>query len=178
MGQIAGSFYEKMENWGAGQRRRLFDHSLFMKGRKLQGVRLYRQMDKWGNAKEEVISTDEINAVVSFPGGEMPMMRLRGGKGQTESAGETGTFFYDILPIEIFFPWETKMEEGDIVFFTVGDEMGNQLPLMFRILVSVGSITTQVVWRKWNAAPLTSLDEVPEQFRGWVEKNITVRDIQ
>jgi hypothetical protein len=92
----------------------------------------------------------------------MPLIRLRAGNGTQAEVQSTGLFFYDILPIECYTRWEDYLEPGDVVYFWAGDENGNKMPVVFKILEQKGSFSSQLIWRKFLSAPITNIEtEVP-----------------
>lgn len=57
------------------------------------------------------------------------------------------------------------METGDVLYFFAIDENGNKMPVVFKILGQKGAFSSQLIWRKLLAAPITSLEtEVPEDL--------------
>jgi hypothetical protein len=47
-----------------------------------------------------------------------------------------------------------------------GDENGGKMPVVFKILEQKGAFSSQLIWRKFLAAPITSIDtEIPEDLK-------------
>jgi hypothetical protein len=158
--------YNKINDFCARAIRKLSDYSIFVNGRKTECTRLTKIPDVWGNADSETISASQIQAIFIFPPGEMPLIRLRAGHGTQAQVQSSGIYFYDILPVEIYIRWEDKIEVGDVLFFTAKDENGDLMPVVFRLLDSKGAFSSQLVWRKFIAAPITNLDtEIPEDLK-------------
>jgi hypothetical protein len=160
--------YDKVNNSRAGVARKLMDYFIFTKGRQVETTRIGYDSDVWGDADAVVLSRDSITAIVQFPPGELPLLRLRAADGMAEEVGESGTFFYDILPIEAYFQFKDRVEKGDVFFFTIEDEAHNRMPIVFKVMDSAGAVTTQLIWRKFLCSPLTSLHELPENAQAWV----------
>lgn len=167
------SAYEKINNFNAKAIRKLSDYHIFTQGRQTECTRISRVADVWGNEDTETISVSTIQAVFTFPPGEMPLIRLRAGKGTQAETEATGLYFYDVLPIEIYIRWEDEIEVGDILYFYATDEKGNKIPVVFKILDEKGSFSSQLIWRKMMAAPITNLDqEIPPDLKERLLKEI------
>lgn len=153
------SSYDKINNCLAPLKRKMVDYKITTQGRSMSVTRIGHAYDAWGNSDQSIISEDNIEAIVIFPPGDLPLTRSRGAG---ETAASTSLFFYDILPIEAYFKWGTHVEIGDVFYFSIQDDAGNKMPIMFRVLDSTGGVSTQLVRRKYICAPLTSLDEVTD----------------
>ena len=157
--------YNKINNWVAKSIRKLSDYHIFTQGRKTECTRISSNPDIWGNDDGTTISTSSIPVIFSFPPGEIPLIRLRSGKGTQAEVQSTGLFFYDILPTECYSRWEDSLENGDVIYFWATDENGNKMPVVFKILEQKGSFTSQLIWRKYIAAPITNIDtEIPKEL--------------
>jgi hypothetical protein len=154
--------YNKINDWVAKSIRKLSDYHIFVSGRRTECTRLSRNADIWGNDDLTTISAATIPVIFIFPPGEMPLIRLRSENGTQAEVQSSGLFFYDILPIECYTRWEDRLENGDVIYFVAGDENGNKMPVVFKILEQKGAFSSQLIWKKYLAAPVTSLDtEVP-----------------
>jgi hypothetical protein len=160
--------YDKINNSRAGITRKLMDYYIFTKGRQVETTRIGYEADFWGNADAVPLSLEPIIAVVHFPPGELPLLRLREAGGMTEGVGESAVFFYDILPIEAYFQFKDRIEKGDIFYFSILDEAHNKIPIVIKVMDSAGAVTTQLIWRKFFCAPVTGLHELPKEVRGRV----------
>jgi hypothetical protein len=157
--------YNRINNWVAPAIRKLSDYSIFVTGRKTECTRLSRNTDIWGNDNLETISVSTVPVIFIFPPGEMPLIRLRAGKGTQAEVQSSGFFYYDILPVECYTRWEDQLENGDVVYFVAGDENGNKMPVVFKILDQKGAFSSQLIWRKFLAASITSIDtEIPQDL--------------
>ena len=157
---MIGGAYNKLNSSQARAIRKLTDFHIFTQGRQLAITRIHIDEDVWGEGSEEVIDRLDTNAIIIFPPGEIPLIRMRDLNGSKTSS--TSMFFYDILPTEAFFKWEDKIENGDVFFFAAPDEDGNKMPVIFKVLDQKGSFSSELIWRKCICAPITSLSEVPE----------------
>jgi hypothetical protein len=119
----------------------------------------------WGNDELTTISVSDIPIIFIFPPGEMPLIRLRARNGTQAEVQSSGLFFYDILPIECYTRWEDHLENGDVIYFWAGDENGNKMPVVFKILDQKGAFSSQLIWRKFLAAPITNIEtEIPQDL--------------
>ena len=160
------SAYNSINNWNAKAIRKLSDYAIFTQGRQAECTRLSLVKDVWGNADSETISVSQINAIFVLPPGEMPLIRLRTGKGTQAEVQSSAAYFYDILPCEVYVRWEDTIENGDVLYFNILDENGNKMPVVFKVLDQKGSFSTQLIWRKCVAAPITNLDqEIPPDLK-------------
>ena len=85
--------YNKINDYLAPAIRRLSDYAIFTQGRKTECTRLTKIPDIWGNADSETISVSQIQVIFIFPPGEMPLIRLRAGKGTQAQTQSTNLFF-------------------------------------------------------------------------------------
>lgn len=160
-----GFAYNKINDFNARAIRKLSDYAIFTQGRRTECTRLTKVTDTWGNSESDTIAASSVQAVFVFPPGEMPLIRLRAGKGTQAEVQASGIFFYDILPVEIYVRWEDKIEVGDVLYFTVLDENGHKMPVIFKVLDQKGAFSSQLIWRKMIAAPVTNIDtEIPEDL--------------
>jgi len=166
--------YDKINNSRVKVVRKLVDRSIFVKGREVEMTRIGIDADIWGNADKKALSDAVIPAVVIFPPGELPLLRLRDGGGMLENVARDNTFFYDILPVEAYFQFKDRIEREDIFYFTVEDEARNKMPIILKVVDSVGSVTTQLIWRKFLCSPITGLHELEEDVKARVLEKIGV----
>jgi hypothetical protein len=162
---MAFGSYNKINNWTARSIRKLSDYHIFVAGRRTECTRLSRNTDVWGNDNPETISVATVPVIFIFPPGEMPLIRLRAGNGTQAEVQSSGLYFYDILPIEVYARWGDNLEPGDVIYFWAGDENGNRMPVVFKILDQKGAFSSQLIWRKFIAAPIVNLEtEVPSDL--------------
>jgi hypothetical protein len=166
--------YDKINNSRAGVARKLLDYHILVKGRQVETTRIGYDVDVWGNEAPTMLSQESIAAIVIFPPGELPLLRIRGANGGTESAGESAVFFYDILPVETYFQFKDRIEKGDIFYFTIDDEVHNKIPIVLKVMDSAGAVTTQLIWRKFFCSPVTGLHELTEEVRARVLEKVGV----
>jgi hypothetical protein len=154
--------YNKINDFIARSIRKLSDYHVFTAGRKTECTRLSKNTDVWGNDSPATISVSSVPIIFIFPPGEMPLIRLRAGNGTQAEVQSTGLFFYDILPIECYTRWEDHLENGDVIYFWAGDENGNKMPVVFKVLDQKGAFSSQLIWRKFVCAPITNIEtEIP-----------------
>ena len=157
--------YNKINDYLAPAIRKLSDYHIFTQGRKTECTRLTAIKDKWGNVDSDTISVSQISAIFIFPPGEMPLIRLRSGKGTQAQTQATGLYFYDILPVEVYVRWEDQIEVGDVIYFFALDENLTKIPVVFKVLDQKGAFSSQLIWRKMIAAPILNIDtEIPDDL--------------
>jgi hypothetical protein len=154
------SYQDKLATASATVRRKLFDHSVRMKGRLVSVSRFYVEEDLYGDEQRSLIRRSDVEMIIVYPPGEVPLQRFR--KDATQAAvEETGTFFFDILPIEVFVQFKDNVEKGDFIFQVIKDENHNKMGILLQISNMFGSWDTELVWRKGWAAPYSG-DVPPE----------------
>jgi hypothetical protein len=154
--------YNKINDYVAPAIRKLSDYHVWTQGRRTECTRLTKINDVWGNADADTISVSQIQAIFVFPPGEMPLIRIRAGKGTQAQTQSTNLFFYDLLPTELYVRWEDHIEVNDVIYFFAADENGDKMPVVFKILDQKGAFSSQLIWRKLLAAPITNIDtEIP-----------------
>ena len=87
------SAYDKINSYLAPAIRKLSDYHIATQGRRTECTRLTNIKDVWGNADSNTISVSQIQAIFIFPPGEMPLIRLRAGKGSQAEVQASGLFF-------------------------------------------------------------------------------------
>jgi len=131
-------------------RRRLFDENVKRKGRTVQGLKISIKEDMFQNQETEaVLADEEITVVINFPD-DIPLDRVR--LDGSSAVSQTRTFFFDILPMEVFSEFSDKLETNDYIFFYFLDEENNMIPMIIKISETFGRFTTDMIWKKHYAA--------------------------
>lgn len=164
------SYQDKLASASAGIRRKLFDHSVRMKGRAVEVTRFFVTEDIYGDERQAPISQASITAIIAYPPGEVPLQRFRYGA-QSPAVEDTGTFFFDILPIEVYTRWVDRVELGDYLFQVIRDENGSKVGILLRVSNLFGSWDTELVWRKAWAAPYNG--DLPADVRRAIDVLLT-----
>lgn len=153
--------------------RSLFDLNIHVTGRELTGMRFYISEDQYGDESTPVpLVSSNITAVVNFPPGEVPLYRFRKAPANTladTSVDDTGIFFYDIIPFEVYTQWKDKIEKGDFLLFKVVDEVGGPMPVLLRVANALGSFHTELIWRKLLCAPYNG--QAPDEVQAYIDAN-------
>ena len=123
-----------------------------MKGRLITVTRFFVQEDIYSDESRTMIHQDDIAMILVYPPGEIPLQRFRTGSGSA-AVGDTGLFFYDILPIEVYAQFKDQVENGDYILQVIKDEVGNKIGILLKITNMFGAWDTELVWRKGWAAP-------------------------
>lgn len=166
------SVYESVKRASLAIKRKLFDFNLSVVGREVKVVRIRKTRDIFDDfSAPEVLSSDEIIISVAFPR-ELPLERYRI-NGSVE-VGESRTYFYEILPVEIYTQLKDNVEKDDFIFFYMEDEKNNLLPFLFQVTDSFGRFEIGMVWRKYYVAPYngSDLDEVLSYLNNYTTSNI------
>lgn len=130
---------------------RLFDQNIHTTGREINGLKISLIEDIFQNTEEEVVlNYEDITATIVYPT-EIPIDRYRLNGGLEVS--QTRTFFFDLLPIEIYSKLENAIEKDDYIFHFFEDELGNKIPMLLQITETFGRFSTDLIWRKYYAAP-------------------------
>lgn len=73
---------------------------------------------------------------------------------ERQTVSTTGTFFFEILPIEIFSRFEDKIETKDYIIHIAKDEYENKMAIVLQVTEQLGTIGRSLTWRKHFASPV------------------------
>lgn len=145
------SIYESISNSSAKVKRRLIDENIKKMGREMKILRLKGTEDIFQDMTNiQELSLNVINAIIKFPT-ELPLDRYRAD--YSEAVEETRTFFFDLLPIEAYTKFSDHVEQRDLLFFHLEDEIGNRIPFLLQVTEVFGSFSTSLVYKKLYLAP-------------------------
>lgn len=149
---------------------RLFDQNIHTTGREINGLKISLIEDIFQNTEEEtVLKYEDITATIIYPS-EVPIDRYRLNGGL--EVAQTRTFFFDLLPIEIFSKLENAIEKDDYIFHFFEDELGNKIPMLLQITETFGRFSTDLIWRKYYAAPRNG--KIPDSVRNLIESRYSL----
>jgi len=149
---------------------RLFDQNIHTTGREVDGLKISLIEDIFQNTEEEtVLEYDNVTATVIYPT-DIPIDRYRL-DGQPQIA-ETRAFFFDLLPIEIYTKFENGFEKDDFLFHFFVDENQNKIPMLLQITETFGRFSTDLIWRKYYAAPKNG--RVPQSVLTLIESRYSI----
>jgi len=144
---------------------RLFDQNIHTTGREVDGLKISFIEDIFQNTEEEVVlEYEDVTATIIYPG-EIPIDRYRMDSGL--QIAETRTFFFDLLPIEIYSKFENGFERNDFLFHFFVDEHQNKIPMLLQITETFGRFSTDLIWRKYYAAPKNG--KVPDSILNLIQ---------
>lgn len=130
---------------------RLFDQNIHTTGKEVDGLKISLIEDIFQNTEEEVVlEYEDVTATIIYPT-DIPIDRYRMDRGLQVS--ETRTFFFDLLPIEVYTKFENGFEKDDFLFHFFTDEHQNKVPMLLQITETFGRFSTDLIWRKYYAAP-------------------------
>lgn len=145
------SIYQSIANSSAKLKRRLIDENIRKMGREVKILRIQGTEDIFQDLSHiNELSKNVIDVIIKFPT-EIPLDRYRADF--DESVEETRVFFFDLLPIEAFTKFSDHVEKRDLLFFTLEDEMGNNVPFLLQVTEIFGSFGTSLVYKKLYLAP-------------------------
>lgn len=146
------SLYDSVTRSSQRVKRRLFDSSIKRLGRTIKAVRIQYQEDMYKDLTDiNALSTNEISAIIRF-NEDIPLNRYR--IDGTDYVEDTRTFFFDLIPIEIFTRLEDSLELRDLLFFWMKDENDNSIPFLLQISEVFGRFDSALVYKKAYAAPV------------------------
>lgn len=150
------SVYESVKRASLDVKRRLFDYNISIVGREVKAIRIRQEEDIFHDFSEpEILSSGPITVSVNFPR-ELPLERYRmGGKVQT---AETRTYFYELIPVEIYAKLSDNMAVDDFIFFFMEDDQKNKIPFLFQITDVFGKFEIGMIWKKFYVAPYNGSD--------------------
>jgi len=138
-----------------------------MKGRQVNVTRFYVTEDIYADEHVTKISSSDVVMKIVYPPGEIPLQRFRK-SGATEKVEDTGTFFFDILPIEVYTRWADNIEVGDLILHMIKDENSKKMGILLKVSNLFGAWDTELVWRKGWAAPFSG--DVPDDVLASIDK--------
>lgn len=146
------SIFDSLTKANQKIKKRLFDSNIKKLGRTIKVVRIQYQEDMYKDLTDvEALSSNEISAIINF-NEEMPLNRFR--LDGTDHIEDTRTFFFDLVPIEIFTRFEDQLELRDLLFFWFTDENANKIPMLLQITEVFGRFESSLIYKKAYAAPV------------------------
>lgn len=142
---------DQISNKTSKLKRHLFDYKVRLSGNCTGAIRLKIDENRYGDETITVICHNRINAIINYPT-EIPFYRIRGEVQQVISE-PTGTYLYDILPIELFTQFKDDVEKGDLIIRKIKDEHDECILHVLRITEILGAFKTNIVWKKSQCAP-------------------------
>lgn len=146
------SIQEKIEKRNIGARRKLFDNGIRLIGIETNTVRLKIVEDKYGDETQTIVSQDNIVVRIVYPP-ELPIDRYRADFIPGDAVESSHTFFYEVLPIEVYSQWTDNIEKGDLLVHKVLDEQANPIKILLKMSETLATFQTEVFWKKMYAAP-------------------------
>lgn len=146
------SLYDSLTNSGLRVKRRLFDSAVERLGRTVKVIRIQYREDMYQDITDiHELSTNEVSAIINFTE-EIPLNRYR--YEGTDHVEDTRTFFFDVLPIEVYTRLEDTLELRDLLFFWLTDENSNKIPMLLQVTETLGRFSTGLIWKRSLCAPV------------------------
>lgn len=115
-------------------------------------IRIQYQEDMYKDLTDvESLSSNEISAIINFSE-NIPLNRYR--LDGTDYVEDTRTFFFDVLPIEVFTRIEDSIENRDLLFFWFKDENDNSIPMLLQVTEVFGRFEAGLIYKKSYASPV------------------------
>lgn len=145
----------------------LMDNNIYVKGRSIHVVRFQVTKDMYDDETVTFIKKDKIEVILNYPG-EIPLYRFSRNN-YDQSVEDTGVFFFDILPIDIFTKWKDKVIKGDYIFHSLKDEEDNPIEILLKISEVVGRFDSErLIWRKGWCSPYNGA--IPEELQEAIDE--------
>lgn len=156
-------------------RRHLFDKNIKLTGHQYEAIHItVAEADYYGDALDGEMTLEDripIELQITYPQ-EIPIDRFKyvGSANQAErlSTESTGTFFFEILPIEIFSKFEDKIETGDYIIHSAKDEQDNAIIMVLQMSELLGTLGRSLTWKKHYASPFKG--KLPDLIADIVEE--------
>lgn len=146
------SLYDSLTTSSLRVKRRLFDSAVERLGRTVKVIRIQYREDMYKDLTDvEALSANEISAVINFSE-ELPLNRYR--YDGTDFVEDTRTFFFDVLPIDVYTRLEDTLELRDLLFFWLTDENSNKIPMLLQVTETLGKFSTGLIWKRSLCAPV------------------------
>ncbi len=142
-------------------KRKLFDNHIKVTGRNLMVARYHVEEDMYEDEERIFINRSVIEASIDYPT-EIPLYRFARGD-YNQDIKQSGAFFFDFLPIELYTKWADKIEVGDFIFHFLRDEANNPIPILLKISEVFGAFEVGLIWRKAWCSPYNG--EIPEEVQ-------------
>ncbi len=150
------SIYESIKRASIKPKRTMFDFNISIVGKEVKAIRIHQEEDIFQDFSDpSILQTNVITASIRFPD-EVPLERSR--ISSQTSVSSSKTYFYDILPIEIFAKLSDNIERNDFLFFFLEDEKNNKIPHLLQITDVFGKFEIGMVWKKFYASPYNGSD--------------------
>lgn len=148
---------EKLGRASLSRKRKLYDNNIRLVGRSLYAVRLTVTEDRYGDTTDLTIhSHNKIEAIIDYPDG-VPLYTDR-----TTNVSTTGSFIYDILPIEGYFRFEDNIQPDDILVVHFYDQQNEGFLQVYKVAELVGNFGIGVLSMRYSLAPYNEfLEEYP-----------------
>jgi hypothetical protein len=133
-------------------KRKLYDYTIKTIGTESKVILLKIEKDQWGDEETlRIVKNSVCELFLNIPE-DIPISRLRTDITQ-EVAKTTSTFFYDILPIEIYAKFEDNLEKGDILIKIIRTDSTN-FYMVLQVTDLMGNFDNgYMTRRKYYAAP-------------------------
>jgi hypothetical protein len=148
------SIQSKLENSSFNIKRKLFDNSIKLHGIEVKGIRVFEDINKYGDTTNiEITKDDEITGYIDLLSVEIPTNRYR--LDATDSKIDNQSIFlFEILPIDFYTKWSDEIEKGDLLVLILKDKVADlDIPILFRVSESLGRFQKNLLFRKYNIAP-------------------------
>lgn len=140
---------EKLGRASLARKRKLYDNNIRLVGRSLYAVRLEVTENKYGDEEEVIIhSHDSIEAIIDYPDG-IPLYRDR----TAEADRTTGSFIYDLLPIEGYFRFEDNVKPNDVIVSKFYDQANEGFLQVYKVSELVGTFGIGVLSMRYSLVP-------------------------
>lgn len=146
-----GTIQDRISKKTSKLKRYMFDYKIRLSGNCTEAIRLKVDENRYGDETITIVCHNRINAIINYPT-EIPFYRIRG-EIQQPISEPTGTYLYDILPIELFTQFSDNVEEKDIIIRKIKDEHGECILHILRVSEILGAFKTDIVWKKAYCAP-------------------------
>jgi len=154
-------------------RRHLFDKKILLTGRQFKAYKISKgDVDMYGDSLEleDLLGPEkELTLTINYPT-EIPLDRYNQAgtmAGGEDTVADSSTFFFDILPVEIFSRFEDKLENNDYIIHSLKDEVGNPIVIVLKVIEQLGTLGASLTWRKHLVAPIMS--DLPEAIKNVVD---------
>jgi len=154
------SIQEKLEKAQQSVRNKLFDNQITITGISTKVVRLKATENKYGDDITEIISKNEIDVVIKYPG-KVPITDYMDSKGNTENRNneftDVGTadhlFLMDIVPIDLFVESSNDIARKDLLIHKIEIRPGHYMKMILQVTEFVGDFQSTVLRRMYQCSP-------------------------
>lgn len=152
-------------------RRFLFDKQIYLTGHKYTAIHITeREFDIYGDeigddGAVEIETERVVTMTLKFPD-DVPIDQflITQSEGEPSTVESSGVFFFQVLPIVAYIPFEKDIRSGDFFILPTTDEFGNIAFMVIRVSEVLGKFGGgSITFKKYLTSPMKG--DVPDPIK-------------